>query len=54
MDMVENKMYCSNTSKWVAKIKQIASKKADEREAIAKDNLEFVLDNYSDEALDLI
>ena len=53
MDMAGNKMYCANTIEWVSKIKEIASIKAGEREAIAKNNLQFVRDNYSDAALDL-
>ncbi|MEO6638464.1 MAG: hypothetical protein ABIN25_09310 [Ginsengibacter sp.] len=47
-------MYCSDTSEWVAKIKEVANMKAAERESLAKNNLQFVRKNYSDEALDLI
>lgn len=54
MNTTGNKMYCGNSSEWVTKIKEIAHLKTNEREAIAKNNLQFVRDNYSDGALDLI
>lgn len=54
MTMAGNKMYCSNTKEWISKIKELASMKAAERECIAKNNLQFVKNRYSDEALDLI
>lgn len=47
-------LYCAGSEEWVAKILQIKNMKAEEREAIAKMNLNYVRNNYSDEALDLI
>lgn len=54
MDAAGTKMYCGDTNEWIKKIKELANMKAAEREAIAKNNLQFVRNNYSDEALDLI
>lgn len=54
MKKAGNEMYCSDTSDWVAKIQEIAKMKATERESIAKNNLQFVRNNYSDGSLDLI
>ncbi|MEO6638302.1 MAG: hypothetical protein ABIN25_08495, partial [Ginsengibacter sp.] len=54
MGMAGNKMYCSDTSEWVAKIKEVSNMKAAEREFLVKKNLQFVQKNYSDEALDVI
>jgi len=47
-------LYCSKFEEWVAKIHQIKNMKAEEREALAKMNLEYAQKYYSDEALDLI
>ena len=54
MDAAGNKMYCGDTNEWIEKIKDLANMQAAERDRIAKKNLQFVRDNYSDEALDLI
>lgn len=54
MEMAGNKMYCSNTKDWVSKIKEIGDMKATERESMAKNNLRYAQNHYSDEALDLI
>lgn len=54
MDAAGSKMYCNDTNEWIKKIKELANMKAVEREEIAKNNLQFVLNNYSDESLDLI
>jgi len=47
-------LYCASQKEWVARIQQLKEMKAEEREALAKRNLEFVRTNYSDEALDKI
>ena len=54
MNKAGEKLYCSNNDEWVAKIHQVKDMKAEERSAIAKKNLDFVRNNYSDKALDLI
>jgi hypothetical protein len=47
-------LYCSGTDQWVAKIHQLKNMKAEERANLAQMNLNFVQNNYSDEALDII
>ena len=54
MNKAGEKLYCSNNDEWVAKIHQVKDMKAEERSAIAKKNLDFVRNNYSDKALNLI
>ncbi len=56
-DMMNNageNFYCSSIDEWIAKIKYIKNMTAEEREKLAKKNLSYVQNNYSDEALDLI
>jgi len=47
-------LYCGSEEEWVARIRQVKKMKPEKRAALAKRNLEFVCDNYSDEALDKI
>src|SRR5665647_3172904 len=54
MNKAGNNLYCSNIEDWVEKIHQVKNMKTEEREALAKKNLEYVQKNYSDEPLDLI
>ena len=54
MNRAGEKFYCSDIIDWVAKIKQIKDMKSEERQALANMNLNFVENNYSDEALDKI
>src|SRR5665647_941525 len=54
MNKARNNLYCSNIEDWVEKIHQVKNMKTEEREALAKKNLEYVQKNYSDEPLDLI
>jgi hypothetical protein len=54
MNKAEEELYCSNTGEWVDRINHVKNMTPEEREAIAKRNLNFVRNNYSDAALDLI
>jgi uncharacterized protein YkvS len=54
MNKAGEDLYCSNDDEWLTKINKVKDMKAGEREAIAKRNLSFVQNNYSDVALDLI
>ncbi len=54
MDDAGEEFYCSNTNSWIAKIKEIKNLKPTEREALAKMNLNYVQNNYSNKSLDLI
>ena len=54
MKVAKNELCCSDTSEWVAKIKEVAGMQAEERKSLAENNLQFVRDRYSDAALDLI
>lgn len=47
-------LYCSNTKEWVDKIYRLKNMKAEERAALAERNLNYVQNNYSDKALDLV
>ncbi len=54
MDSAGEKLYCLNDDEWIAKIQQIKEMSPEERETIARRNLNFVQSNFSDKALDLI
>ncbi|MGZ7116842.1 MAG: hypothetical protein ACXVHS_05235, partial [Methanobacterium sp.] len=47
-------LYCSDTEEWIAKINKIKNMKVEERAVLAENNLRYVQNNYSDEALDLV
>lgn len=51
MDAADSKLYCSNIEEWVTKIKEVMNLNAEERKKIAESNLDYVLNNYSNEAL---
>ena len=53
MDSAGTKLYCSNTAEWVSKIKGIRDMTDEQRKEIAEKNLNYVKENYSNEALDL-
>jgi len=54
MDDAGEKLYCLHDNEWIAKIQQIKEMTSQEREAIARRNLNFVRNNFSDKALDKI
>lgn len=54
MNKAGEDFYCFDTEDWVAKIYRLKNMKTDEREALAENNLRYVRNNYSDEALDLV
>ncbi len=54
MDNADEKLYCLHDDEWIAKIKQIKEMKPEEREAIARRNLHFVQNTFSDKTLDSI
>lgn len=51
MDSANSKLYCSNTEEWVSKIKEVMNLNAEERKKIAESNLNYILNNYSNESL---
>ena len=54
MDRAGAKLYCSNTTEWVSKITGIRDMMVEQRKDLAEKNLNYVKENYSNEALDLI
>jgi glycosyltransferase involved in cell wall biosynthesis len=46
-------LYCSNVDEWVSALQKIKTISAEERQAIASKNLNYVIKNYSNQALDL-
>ena len=54
MNSAGENLYCSSDDEWIASIRQVKEMKAEERAALAKKNLDFVRNNYSDSALDVI
>ncbi len=54
MNDLSEEMYCASASEWIAKTKEIYNLKPEEREALAKKNLDYVRKNYSDMALDVV
>lgn len=51
MDSANTKFYCSNTTEWVARIKEIYEMTAEQRKILSEKNLDFVKDNFSNKAL---
>lgn len=51
MDRSGTELYCSNIDEWVSKLKSIKEMSAEERQAIAIKNLDYVTKNYANEAL---
>ncbi|MDQ2718974.1 MAG: hypothetical protein M3Z26_04330 [Bacteroidota bacterium] len=54
MNSAVTNLYCSDTNDWVNKIHLVKNMKSQERENLAKSNLNFVKDNYSDQSLDSV
>ena len=54
MNRAGENLYCSSDDEWIAGIRQVKEMKAEERSALAKKNLDFVRNNYSDDTLDVI
>ena len=54
MNNAGQELYCSSTSEWIAKIKEIKNLTLEEKEALSKINSNYVQKSYSDEALDVI
>lgn len=56
VELIKNsnsELYCAETNEWVSKLKMIRDLSEEERKEIAKKNLDYVRENYSNEALDL-
>ncbi len=51
MDCAGTELYCSNIDEWVFKLESIKNMKSEERQNIATKNLDYVTNNYSNEAL---
>ncbi len=47
-------LYCSDIEEWIQKINYVKNMKPEEKESLAKKNLDYVRNNCSDEALDLV
>jgi hypothetical protein len=54
MNKAGENLYCLNDEEWIAKIMYVKNMTAEERASIAKKNLNFVKENYSDKGLDVI
>lgn len=46
------KLYCSTTSEWVSKIKEIYGMTCEQRRMLSENNLNYVKENYSNQSLD--
>lgn len=54
MDKAGDSLYCSNIEDWVKKIALLKDMASAERENISKRNLQFVQENYSNDAMDKV
>ena len=52
MKNADTNFYCYNTDDWISKIKEFYSLSAEERELVAKKNLDYAKKNFSNESLD--